>query len=97
MTDILSYGKRKYIEDVFKEDANTPTREICKRFKPIDISHQPTYVSFTEKINRLENINAILEEKLTKTMKDTNALEDKYKEQNLILKKYMDKSTELTK
>jgi chromosome segregation ATPase len=91
-TESLSHGKRR-----FNEDASTPTLEICKRFRPIHISKQPTYISLTEKINRLENINMTLEEKITKLMKDTSSLEDKYKEQNLLLKKYVDKSAELTK
>ena len=85
-------GKRR-----FNEDNNTPTLEICKRFRPIHISKQPTYVSLIEKVNILENTNIRLEEKITKLMKDTSSLEDKYKEQNLLLKKYVDKSTELTK
>lgn len=80
------YGKRR-----FNEDNTTPTVEICKRFRPIHISKQPTYISLTEKVNTQ------LEEKIAILVKDTSALEDKYKEQNLLLKKYIDKSAEITK
>jgi predicted RNase H-like nuclease (RuvC/YqgF family) len=95
----LINGKRR-----FNEDNSTPTLEICKRFRPILISNPPTYISLTDKVNRLENKNTMLEEKIATLVKNiaalvknTAALEDKYKEQNLLLKKYMDKSTELTK
>jgi len=80
------YGKRR-----FNEDNTTPTLEICKRFRPIHISKQPTYISFSEKVSTQ------LEEKIAILVKDTSALEDKYKEQNLLLKKYIDKSAEITK
>jgi 23S rRNA A1618 N6-methylase RlmF len=88
----LINGKRR-----FNEDNSTPTLEICKRFRPILISNPPTYISLTDKVNRLENKNTMLEEKIATIVKNTAALEDKYKEQNLLLKKYVDKSTELTK
>jgi 23S rRNA A1618 N6-methylase RlmF len=88
----LINGKRR-----FNEDNSTPTLEICKRFRPILISNPPTYISLTDKVNRLENKNTMLEEKIATLVKNTAALEDKYKEQNLLLKKYVDKSTELTK
>lgn len=88
----LINGKRR-----FNEDNSTPTLEICKRFRPILISNPPTYISLTDKVNRLENKNTMLEEKIASLVKNTAALEDKYKEQNLLLKKYVDKSTELTK
>jgi predicted RNase H-like nuclease (RuvC/YqgF family) len=88
----LINGKRR-----FNEDNTTPTLEICKRFRPILISNPPTYISLTDKVNRLENKNTMLEEKIATLVKNTAALEDKYKEQNLLVKKYVDKSTELTK
>ena len=88
----LINGKRR-----FNEDNSTPTLEICKRFRPILISNPPTYISLTDKVNRLENKNTMLEEKIATLVKNAAALEDKYKEQNLLLKKYVDKSTELTK
>jgi hypothetical protein len=88
----LINGKRR-----FNEDNSTPTLEICKRFRPILISNPPTYISLTDKVNRLENKNTMLEEKIATLVKNTAALEDKYKEQNILLKKYVDKSTELTK
>jgi len=88
----LINGKRR-----FNEDNSTPTLEICKRFRPILISNPPTYISLTDKVNRLENKNTMLEEKIATLVKNTAALEDKYKEQNLLVKKYVDKSTELTK
>jgi chromosome segregation ATPase len=88
----LINGKRR-----FNDDASTPTLEICKRFRPILISNPPTYISLTDKVNRLENKNTMLEEKIASLVKNTAALEDKYKEQNLLLKKYVDKSAELTK
>jgi len=84
--DPFSHGKRR-----FNEDTNTPTLEICKRFRPIDISQRPNYISFSEKVNTQ------LEEKIATLVKNTAALEDKYKEQNLLLKKYIDKSAEITK
>ena len=77
------------------------TQDICKKFKIILSPDEDTiitnYISLIEKVNRLENNNTILDEKITKLMKDDSVLEDKYKEQNLLLKKYVDKSTELTK
>ena len=90
-------GKRKFNEDEFAE--LTPTREICKRFRPIDISNiqRPNYIPITEKVNRLENDNMVLEEKVAKLIKEVSALEDKYREQNLNLKKYVDTRAEASK
>ena len=98
-------GKRRF------EDTNTPTQDICKRFRPMGISNDQrsktvlstdedtliaNYILLVEKVNKLESSNVSLEEKVNKLRKDTAALEDKYKEQNLILKKY-DKSAEVYK
>ena len=93
----FNHGKRR-----FNEDNTTPTLEICKRFRPIHISKQPTYISLTEKVRSMpvsndQRSNTQLEEKIATLVKNTAALEDKYKEQNLLLKKYIDKSAEITK
>ena len=39
----------------------------------------------------------LLEEKVNKLRKDASTLEDKYKEQNLVVKKYVDKNAEVYK
>jgi uncharacterized protein YfcZ (UPF0381/DUF406 family) len=90
----FALGKRRF------EDTNTPTQDICKRFKTVLSTDEDTlianYILLLEKVNKLESSNVSLEEKVNKLRNDTAALEDKYKEQNLILKKY-DKSAEVYK
>ena len=70
------------------------TQDICKRFKTVLSTDEDTiianYISLIEKVNKLEDT-------INKLRKDASILEDKYKEQNLVLKKHVDKSTELTK
>jgi hypothetical protein len=126
-------GKRR-----FNEDTNTPTQDICKRFRPMSIlnAHWPpatepfegtncgakphklpvsndqwsktvlstdedtliaNYILLLEKVNKLESSNTSLENIINKLRKDTNILEDKYKEQSQTLKKYVDKSAEIYK
>lgn len=100
-------GKRR-----FNEDTNTPTQDICKRFRPMSILNAQSsktvlstdedtlianYILLLEKVNKLESSNTSLENIINKLRKDTNILEDKYKEQSLTLKKYVDKSAEIYK
>ena len=105
LAENYSLGKRR-----FNEDTNTPIREICKRFRPIDISSTQSksvlsedgeiianYILLIERLNNLETTNASLEAKITTLMKNASTLEDKYKEQNITLKKYIDTSTDITK
>jgi len=70
------------------------TQDICKRFRTILSTDNDTiianYISLIEKVNKLEDT-------LNKIRKDTNILEDKYKEQSLTLKKYVDKNAEISK
>ena len=70
------------------------TQDICKRFRTILSTDNDTiianYISLIEKVNKLEDT-------INKIRKDTNILEDKYKEQSLTLKKYMDKNAEMSK
>jgi hypothetical protein len=70
------------------------TQDMCKRFRTILSTDNDTiianYISLIEKVNKLEDT-------LNKLRKDTNILEDKYKEQSLILKKYVDKNAEISK
>ena len=93
---VFSLGKRR-----FNEDTNTPTQDICKKFKTVLSTNEDTiianYMLLVEKVNTLENSHMILEEKVNKLRKDATIIEDKYKEQNLTLKKYVDKNTELAK
>ena len=89
-------GKRR-----FNEDTNTPTQDICKRFKTVLSTDEDTlianYILLVEKISKLESSNVLLEEKVNKLRKDASTLEDKYKEQNLVVKKYVDKNAEVYK
>lgn len=70
------------------------TQDICKRFRTVLSTDEDTiianYISLIEKVNKLEDT-------INKLRKDTNILEDKYKEQSLTLKKYMDKNAEISK
>jgi vacuolar-type H+-ATPase subunit I/STV1 len=70
------------------------TQDMCKRFRTVLSTDEDTiianYISLIEKVNKLEDI-------LNKLRKDTNILEDKYKEQSLTLKKYVDKNAEISK
>jgi hypothetical protein len=70
------------------------TQDMCKRFRTILSTDNDTiianYISLIEKVNKLEDT-------LNKIRKDTNILEDKYKEQSLTLKKYVDKNAEISK
>jgi len=70
------------------------TQDMCKRFRTILSTDNDTiianYISLIEKVNKLEDT-------LNKLRKDTNILEDKYKEQSLILMKYVDKNAEISK
>ena len=70
------------------------TQDMCKRFRTVLSTDEDTiianYISLIEKVNKLEDT-------LNKLRKDTNILEDKYKEQSLTLKKYMDKNAEISK
>ena len=92
----FALGKRR-----FNEDTNTPTQDICKRFKTVLSTDEDTlianYILLVEKISKLESSNVLLEEKVNKLRKDASTLEDKYKEQNLVLKVYVDKSAEITR
>jgi chromosome segregation ATPase len=84
--------KRKHDEVV--------TQDICKRFKTVlstDDNIIANYILLVEKVNKLENSNTILENNITKLRKDVSVLEDKYKEQNLTLKKYVDNRDEIYK
>ena len=70
------------------------TQDMCKRFRTVLSTDDDTiianYISLIEKVNKLEDT-------LNKLRKDTNILEDKYKEQSLTLKKYVDKNAEISK
>ena len=70
------------------------TQDMCKRFRTVLSTDEDTiianYISLIEKVNKLEDT-------INKLRKDTNILEDKYKEQSLTLKKYMDKNAEISK
>ena len=70
------------------------TQDICKRFRTVLSTDEDTiianYISLIEKVNKLEDT-------LNRLRKDTNILEDKYKEQSLTLKKYVDKNAEISK
>ena len=70
------------------------TQDMCKRFRTVlstdDDAIIANYISLIEKVNKLEDT-------LNKLRKDTNILEDKYKEQSLTLKKYVDKNAEISK
>ena len=70
------------------------TQDMCKRFRTVLSTDEDTiianYISLIEKVNKLEDT-------LNKLRKDTNILEDKYKEQSLTLKKYVDKNAEISK
>jgi uncharacterized phage infection (PIP) family protein YhgE len=70
------------------------TQDMCKRFRTVLSTDEDTiianYISLIEKVNKLEDT-------LNKIRKDTNILEDKYKEQSLTLKKYVDKNAEISK
>lgn len=70
------------------------TQDMCKRFKTVlstdDDVIIANYISLIEKVNKLEDT-------INKIRKDTNILEDKYKEQSLTLKKYVDKNAEMSK
>ena len=70
------------------------TQDMCKRFRTVlstdDDAIIANYISLIEKVNKLEDT-------INKIRKDTNILEDKYKEQSLTLKKYVDKNAEMSK
>jgi len=70
------------------------TQDMCKRFRTVlstdDDAIIANYISLIEKVNKLEDT-------LNKLRKDTNILEDKYKEQSQTLKKYVDKNAEISK
>jgi len=70
------------------------TQDMCKRFRTVlstdDDAIIANYISLIEKVNKLEDT-------INKIRKDTNILEDKYKEQSLTLKKYVDKNAEISK
>jgi len=70
------------------------TQDMCKRFRTVLSTDEDTiianYISLIEKVNKLEDT-------INKIRKDTNILEDKYKEQSLTLKKYVDKNAEMSK
>ena len=70
------------------------TQDMCKRFKTVLSTDEDTiianYIALIEKVNKLDDT-------INKLRKDASILEDKYKEQNLVLKKYVDKHTEITK
>ena len=70
------------------------TQDICKRFRTVLSTDEDTiianYISLIEKVNKLEDT-------INKLRKDASTLEDKYKEQNLVLKKYVDKHADITR
>jgi seryl-tRNA synthetase len=70
------------------------TQDMCKRFRTVlstdDDAIIANYISLIEKVNKLEDT-------INKLRKDNNSLEDKYKEQSLTLKKYVDKNAEMSK
>ena len=70
------------------------TQDMCKRFRTVlstdDDVIIANYISLIEKVNKLEDT-------LNRLRKDTNILEDKYKEQSQTLKKYVDKNAEISK
>jgi seryl-tRNA synthetase len=70
------------------------TQDMCKRFRTVLSTDEDTiianYISLIEKVNKLEDT-------INKLRKDNNTLEDKYKEQSLTLKKYVDKNAEISK
>ncbi len=70
------------------------TQDICKRFRTVLSTDEDViianYISLIEKVNKLEDT-------INKLRKDNNSLEDKYKEQNLVIKKYADKHIEITR
>ena len=70
------------------------TQDMCKRFRTVLSTDEDTiianYISLIEKVNKLEDT-------LNRLRKDTNILEDKYKEQSQTLKKYIDKNAEISK
>jgi seryl-tRNA synthetase len=70
------------------------TQDMCKRFRTVlstdDDVIIANYISLIEKVNKLEDT-------VNRLRKDTNILEDKYKEQSQTLKKYIDKNAEISK
>ena len=70
------------------------TQDMCKRFRTVLSTDEDTiitnYISLIEKVNKLEDT-------INRLRKDTNILEDKYKEQSQTLKKYVDKNAEISK
>ena len=70
------------------------TQDMCKRFRTVLSTDEDTiianYISLIEKVNKLEDT-------LNRLRKDTNILEDKYKEQNLVIKKYVDTHADITR